>query len=178
MQRTVCNLVIVVIRRAIHLGDKKAWLSIGLYIRGVAGRVYAISNICLVADILKTICADIADATADCDAETSAAAAAAEGTSGSRPDNGDKADIGEAARLAEQAEVSALLAAENVRELPEEDKARLTLLDSLTGCPKPDDILLFAVPVCAPYNTLQSYKYKVKLIPGEARRRSRRLAKV
>ncbi|XP_009864676.1 PREDICTED: nuclear export mediator factor NEMF [Apaloderma vittatum] len=34
------------------------------------------------------------------------------------------------------------------------------LLDSLTGQPHPEDILLFAVPICAPY------KYKVKLTPG------------
>lgn len=28
------------------------------------------------------------------------------------------------------------------------------------------DILLFAVPVCAPYQVMTNYKYKVKLIPG------------
>ncbi len=40
------------------------------------------------------------------------------------------------------------------------------VLDSLTGCPKPGDVLLFAVPVCGPYAVLQSYKFKVKLTPG------------
>lgn len=40
------------------------------------------------------------------------------------------------------------------------------LLDSLTGLPHPEDVLLFAVPVCAPYTALSSYKYKVKLTPG------------
>ncbi|CAJ0750169.1 14311_t:CDS:10 [Entrophospora sp. SA101] len=39
-------------------------------------------------------------------------------------------------------------------------------LDKLTGSPLPDDILLFAIPVCAPYIALQKYKYKVKLKPG------------
>ncbi|KAI5101931.1 hypothetical protein C0J45_7283 [Silurus meridionalis] len=39
-------------------------------------------------------------------------------------------------------------------------------LDSLTGQPHPDDVLLFAVPVCAPYTALSSYKHKVKLTPG------------
>jgi hypothetical protein len=34
------------------------------------------------------------------------------------------------------------------------------------GCPRPDDILLFSVPVCGPYNFMQSFKYKVKVIPG------------
>uniref|UniRef100_A0A8C4XQT5 Ribosome quality control complex subunit NEMF n=1 Tax=Falco tinnunculus TaxID=100819 RepID=A0A8C4XQT5_FALTI len=40
------------------------------------------------------------------------------------------------------------------------------LLDSLTGQPHPEDILLFAVPICAPYTTMANYKYKVKLTPG------------
>ncbi|XP_048162559.1 ribosome quality control complex subunit NEMF isoform X1 [Corvus hawaiiensis] len=40
------------------------------------------------------------------------------------------------------------------------------LLDSLTGQPHPEDILLFAVPTCAPYTAMTNYKYKVKLTPG------------
>ncbi|XP_076834269.1 ribosome quality control complex subunit NEMF isoform X2 [Brachyhypopomus gauderio] len=40
------------------------------------------------------------------------------------------------------------------------------LLDSLTGQPHLDDMLLFAVPVCAPYTALSNYKHKVKLTPG------------
>ncbi|XP_050988498.1 ribosome quality control complex subunit NEMF [Labeo rohita] len=40
------------------------------------------------------------------------------------------------------------------------------ILDSLTGLPHPDDVLMFAVPVCAPYMALSNYKYKVKLTPG------------
>ena len=40
------------------------------------------------------------------------------------------------------------------------------LLNSLTGQPHPDDVLLFCVPVCAPYTTLSNFKYKVKLTPG------------
>ncbi|XP_066528980.1 ribosome quality control complex subunit NEMF-like isoform X2 [Hoplias malabaricus] len=39
-------------------------------------------------------------------------------------------------------------------------------LYSLTGQPHPDDVLMFAVPVCAPYTALSNYKYKVKLTPG------------
>jgi len=40
-------------------------------------------------------------------------------------------------------------------------------LFKLTGNPHPNDILLFAVPVCAPYTSLLSnYKYRVKLTPG------------
>ncbi|OPJ90038.1 nuclear export mediator factor NEMF [Patagioenas fasciata monilis] len=40
------------------------------------------------------------------------------------------------------------------------------LLASLTGQPHPEDVLLFAVPICAPYTAMSSYKYKVKLTPG------------
>ncbi|XP_030069934.1 ribosome quality control complex subunit NEMF isoform X2 [Microcaecilia unicolor] len=41
-----------------------------------------------------------------------------------------------------------------------------SLLDSLTGQPHVDDVLLFSVPVCAPYTAMTNYKYKVKLTPG------------
>ncbi|KAJ6654024.1 hypothetical protein lerEdw1_007533 [Lerista edwardsae] len=41
-----------------------------------------------------------------------------------------------------------------------------TLFDSLTGQPHAEDLLLFAVPVCAPYTAMANYKYKVKLTPG------------
>jgi len=34
-----------------------------------------------------------------------------------------------------------------------------TLLTSLSGQPHPEDVLLFAVPVCAPYTALSNYKY-------------------
>nr|CAB3264294.1 nuclear export mediator factor NEMF [Phallusia mammillata] len=44
------------------------------------------------------------------------------------------------------------------------------ILDSLTGCPMPDDVLLFAIPVCAPYNSMQNYKFKVKLTPGNGKK--------
>lgn len=33
------------------------------------------------------------------------------------------------------------------------------LLTSLTGQPHAEDVLLFAVPVCAPYTALSNYKY-------------------
>jgi len=44
------------------------------------------------------------------------------------------------------------------------------MLDSLTGIPVSEDELLFAIPVCAPYNTLTNYKFKVKLTPGTGKR--------
>ena len=48
--------------------------------------------------------------------------------------------------------------------------ADVDMLDSLTGTPVPEDELLFAIPVVAPYNTLLNYKFKVKLIPGTGKR--------
>jgi hypothetical protein len=46
--------------------------------------------------------------------------------------------------------VAALLAAENVALLAEEDRDRLGPLDALTGAPRADDVLLFALPVRLP----------------------------
>lgn len=43
-------------------------------------------------------------------------------------------------------------------------------LDSLTGMPHPDDTLIHALPVCAPYSTLTGWKYRVKLIPGSTKK--------
>lgn len=43
-------------------------------------------------------------------------------------------------------------------------------VDKLTGCPVEDDNLLFAVPVCAPYTSMQSFKYKIKLLPGQGKK--------
>ncbi|KAK3914670.1 Nuclear export mediator factor NEMF-like protein [Frankliniella fusca] len=48
--------------------------------------------------------------------------------------------------------------------------AEVDMLESLTGIPLPEDEILFAVPVVAPYNALQNYKYKVKLTPGTGKR--------
>ncbi|CAG5114692.1 unnamed protein product, partial [Candidula unifasciata] len=45
-----------------------------------------------------------------------------------------------------------------------------TVLNSLTGIPLPEDEILFAVPVCAPYSALLNYKYKVKLMPGSGKK--------
>ena len=43
-------------------------------------------------------------------------------------------------------------------------------IERLTAIPRSDDILLHAIPVCAPYDALQNYKYKVKLTPGHLKR--------
>lgn len=43
-------------------------------------------------------------------------------------------------------------------------------LSKLTGKPLNEDLILFAVPVCAPYQTLSKYAYRVKLTPGSMKR--------
>ncbi|XP_027931580.1 nuclear export mediator factor NEMF isoform X3 [Vigna unguiculata] len=59
---------------------------------------------------------------------------------------------------------------DDIHEIGEEEKEKLNDVDYLTGNPLPNDILLYAVPVCAPYSALQSYKYRVKIIPGPAKK--------
>ena len=46
----------------------------------------------------------------------------------------------------------------------------LSILNGLTALPKDDDILLFCLPMCAPYSAIQNCKYKVKLSPGTLRK--------
>ena len=50
------------------------------------------------------------------------------------------------------------------------DNETVTYMDSLTGIPVEDDILLYAIPVCAPYQALVNFKYKVKLTPGSLKK--------
>lgn len=46
----------------------------------------------------------------------------------------------------------------------------LKLLNSLTGQPAAEDILLYAIPVVAPYSAISNYKYRVKVMPGSSKR--------
>ena len=36
---------------------------------------------------------------------------------------------------------------------------QLSILDSFTGSPVPEDIMIYAIPVCAPYTAVTNYKY-------------------
>ena len=54
--------------------------------------------------------------------------------------------------------------------LPEAERDWLGVLDALTGCPRPDDVLLHALPMAAPHAALQSYKFRVKITPGSQRK--------
>ncbi|KAJ1967898.1 hypothetical protein IWQ62_001571 [Dispira parvispora] len=68
----------------------------------------------------------------------------------------------------ENEEIRQLLLEENI--VPLDTEESLSLLDTLTPTPFADDILLGAIPVCAPYSALQKYKYKVKLTPGNLKK--------
>ncbi|KAI3512406.1 hypothetical protein L1887_19721 [Cichorium endivia] len=76
--------------------------------------------------------------------------------------NGENDKLNEAEKLA--------MEEDDIKEIGEDEKEKLTDVDYLTGIPLPNDILLYAVPVCAPYTALQSYKYRVKIIPGTAKK--------
>ncbi|GJZ81680.1 nuclear export mediator factor NEMF [Tanacetum coccineum] len=52
---------------------------------------------------------------------------------------------------------------DDIKEIGEDEKGKLTDVGYLTGNPLPNDILLYVVPVCAPYTAFQSYKYRVKI---------------
>ncbi|CAO3640297.1 unnamed protein product [Cunninghamella blakesleeana] len=67
-------------------------------------------------------------------------------------------------------DIRELLKEENITMLDQDELDNLTPLDSLTANPLPGDILHFAVPICAPYQALQKYKYKIKLTPGTLKR--------
>lgn len=53
---------------------------------------------------------------------------------------------------------------------PSAQNADTEMLCQLSGVPFPDDELLFAVPVVAPYSAVLNYKFKVKLTPGSNKR--------
>ncbi|RKP10357.1 hypothetical protein THASP1DRAFT_27876 [Thamnocephalis sphaerospora] len=82
----------------------------------------------------------------------------------------DTPEAGQLEDAEEQEEVRRLMAEENIKVLEDEDKENLSFLDALVGSPLPDDILHFAIPVCAPYAALQRCKYRIKLQPGSLKK--------
>mmetsp|Transcript_17294 Transcript_17294/g.26194 ORF Transcript_17294/g.26194 Transcript_17294/m.26194 type:complete len:519 (+) Transcript_17294:2-1558(+) len=64
------------------------------------------------------------------------------------------------------------LAAEGIvnEDLDEDGLDDTVELGKLSGRPVANDSLLHAVPICAPYQTLSQYKYRVKLTPGNLKR--------
>jgi hypothetical protein len=85
-------------------------------------------------------------------------------------DEGKRKTKGE--KEAEQESWKQTLAEEGVvdEELDEDAVDDTIELSKLTGKPHDDDLILYAVPVCAPYQTLSQYTYRVKLTPGNMKR--------
>lgn len=68
----------------------------------------------------------------------------------------------------EEAEIAKLIKEEDINVVPE--NMDVSEIDKLTGNPKPTDELLFAVPMLAPYSTINTFKFKVKILPGTQKR--------
>jgi NFACT protein C-terminal domain len=79
---------------------------------------------------------------------------------------------GDAEKEAESSEWKEVLAEEGIPEGDLDDDAVDDTLDlkKLTGKPLAEDLLLYAVPVLAPYQTVSQYRYRVKLTPGSIKR--------
>lgn len=60
--------------------------------------------------------------------------------------------------------VRQILKDEDIKLVPESQD--ISEVDKLTGVPSRKDTLQFAIPMLAPYSTIQGYKYKVKITPG------------
>lgn len=71
-------------------------------------------------------------------------------------------------KVKDKKEIQLLLDEENI--LGEEELKALGEADSLTGQPAKDDTLLFCVPMCAPHISTNSYKYRIKLVPGNLKK--------
>lgn len=74
----------------------------------------------------------------------------------------------QAVGLAEEAKRHAAVAAAGGTEEDEEEDHEIatTPLDALIPDPRDDDVLLDAIPVCAPWGAMGRYKYRIKMQPG------------
>ena len=70
----------------------------------------------------------------------------------------------------EAEEIAALLESEGVAQGSQGDGSDGDVLARLTAVPLPQDLLLCAVPVVAPYATMAKYRYKAKLVPGRGKK--------
>ncbi|TLD18360.1 hypothetical protein E2P81_ATG12155 [Venturia nashicola] len=75
----------------------------------------------------------------------------------------------EAGKAAEAARRTAL-EAEDEEENDDLTRESLLNLDAFIGRPLPGDELLSAIPICAPWASLSTYKYKAKLQPGSVKK--------
>jgi len=60
-----------------------------------------------------------------------------------------------------------LIKEEDINLVPDMDVAEI---DKLTGQPKASDRCLFAIPMLAPYGTINTNKFKAKIMPGTLKR--------
>ena len=86
-----------------------------------------------------------------------------------------KAQAAQLAKDREEEEIRQLMKDEKLEQLNEADLEKLretsakglgVNLSALTGRPRANDVILYAMAVCAPYDALGDYKYKIKITPG------------
>lgn len=67
-------------------------------------------------------------------------------------------------------EVAKILQDEGIAQLDEEEQEQITPLDIFVSQPLAEDVLLEAIPTCAPYAAMARFKYKCKLQPGSTKK--------
>ncbi|RFU29615.1 hypothetical protein B7463_g6740, partial [Scytalidium lignicola] len=72
--------------------------------------------------------------------------------------------------IAETEEMRKAMLEEGIETLEPDELEKMTALDTFVGTPLPGDEILEAIPVCAPWNAMGRYKYKVKLQPGTVKK--------
>ncbi|KAJ3224729.1 hypothetical protein HK099_007978 [Clydaea vesicula] len=87
-------------------------------------------------------------------------------TSHDGDDNGENDEINEE----KNRELKNKLLLEEQEKIDQEINDTFTALNTLTGQPHFEDTIHFAIPVCAPWQSLQKFKYKVKLLPGSLKK--------
>lgn len=79
-------------------------------------------------------------------------------------------ETGKAAEEARKAAHEGVIATEDETADDETLIANIKNLDAFVGRPLPDDEIISAIPVCAPWSALATYKYKAKMQPGSLKR--------
>ncbi|RFU75974.1 serologically defined colon cancer antigen 1 [Trichoderma arundinaceum] len=72
--------------------------------------------------------------------------------------------------VAEQEEIRRAMMNEGLDVLEPDEAEKATNLDTLVGTPLAGDEIIEVIPVCAPWNALVRYKYKVKMQPGSVKK--------
>lgn len=67
-------------------------------------------------------------------------------------------------------EIAQLLKEEGIAQLDEDEQEQVTPLDIFVSQPLPGDVLIDAIPTCAPYTAMARFKYKCKLQPGSTKK--------